>query len=181
MAVLNLLRRPTKLRTSAARALDHARQAARAPELYGEGRIPDTLDGRFESMVLHVALLLERLRGEGKDAAALSQEIFDQLFREFDAALREMAVGDLTVPKRIRRMGDAAYGRFRAYRDALASDDSDALADTLARNVFATGAPDPTFLAAFAGYVRASHASLAEQSATALMAGERPAWGPLRA
>jgi cytochrome b pre-mRNA-processing protein 3 len=101
------------------------------------------------------------------------------LFREFDSALREMGVGDITVPKRIRKMGDAFYGRMRAYCDALDADDAAALEAALARNLFATGAPAEEFLAGMTAYVRDSHRGLAGQPVEALLTGARPAWAAL--
>ena len=160
----------------AAELLESARAAAREPALFGPGRTPDTLDGRFESMALHVALLVERLGGAGDSGAKLSQALFDAFVRDLDGALREMAVGDLTVPKKIRRMGEAFYGRLKAYREALAGGDDDALSAALARNMFATAPASVTFLASLTAYVRASHVRLAAQPVETFLAGEPPRW-----
>lgn len=161
----------------AARLLEDARAAARRPEFYGEGRAPDTLDGRFDMMVLHVGLVVDRLAEAGPRASAVSQALFDLFFDDMDAALREIGVGDMSVGKKIRRMGEAFYGRARAYRDALAQEDDGAVEDALRRNLFEQGEPEPAFLSAFARYVRASAAGLAGQDAEALLDGGSPAWG----
>jgi cytochrome b pre-mRNA-processing protein 3 len=174
------LKRRARERVLAETLLDKARTASRTPALFGPGRIPDTLDGRFESLVLHVVLMLEGLRGRGGEAAAISQAVFDALFRDLDGALREIGVGDLSVGKKVRKMGEAFYGRAAAYRDAFAGED-EALADALARNLFATTEPEPAFLAAITDYVRASHEGLADQPLKALIEGELPRWGVLRA
>lgn len=82
--------------------------------------MPDRLNGRFELIVLHLALLLDRL---AQDPALrhLEQAIFDHFCRDMDHNLREMGVGDLAVPTEIRRVGEAFYGGVQAYRVALAA------------------------------------------------------------
>ena len=93
--------RPSRADLDADRLLDAVTQAARRPVFFGEGRAPDTLEGRLEVMTLHAVLALIRLHAEPV-AAPLAQAFADKLFRQFDAGLREAAVGDLTVPKRMR-------------------------------------------------------------------------------
>ena len=99
---------------------------ARRPDFYRDYGVPDTLDGRFDLLVLHVVLLLRRLR-EDEVTRALAQDVFDVFFRELDRALREMGVGDLGVPRRVKTMAEVFYGRARAYDAALASGDPGAL------------------------------------------------------
>jgi cytochrome b pre-mRNA-processing protein 3 len=119
---------------------------ARRPAFYRELSAPDTLPGRFELIVLHVALYLRRLRNGGGEAEALSQQLFDEMFRAMDASLRELGVGDLSVPKRIKAMVASFYDGAAAYDVALDAKDLDALAGALRRIVYrqaATGdAPD---------------------------------------
>jgi cytochrome b pre-mRNA-processing protein 3 len=107
--------------------------ASRRPHLFGEGRIPDTLEGRFELITLHAALVLMRLRAE-PGAGPLAQAFADRLFAQLDAGLREAGVGDTAVPKRMHRMAGAFYGRLEAYAGAI--EDPAALAAALARNVW---------------------------------------------
>jgi cytochrome b pre-mRNA-processing protein 3 len=106
--------------------------AARRPVLYTDCGAPDTLDGRFEMMVLHGDLLLRRLSELG--AADLAQEVVDRLFEGFDDSLREMAIGDAGVVKRMTKFASAYYGRAGAYGPALEAGDAAALAAALARN-----------------------------------------------
>jgi cytochrome b pre-mRNA-processing protein 3 len=82
---------------------------------------PDTVEGRFELLTLHVIVLLEGLRAMGEEGAASSQAVFDAYVRDLDGALREMGVGDLTVGKRMRALGGVFYGRAAAYRKAFAA------------------------------------------------------------
>ena len=85
------------------------------PEFYAAGGAKDNFSGRFEMTSLHAALLFRRLRATGSTGKALSQECFDALFEGFDEALRDIGTGDLSVGKKIRKMGEAFYGRARAY------------------------------------------------------------------
>jgi cytochrome b pre-mRNA-processing protein 3 len=110
--------------------------AARAPELFQEFAVRDDLDGRFEMLTLHAGLVLRRLRELGSSGEAIAQDLFDCLFRQVDDALREMAISDVGVAKRIKAMAEAFYGRSKAYHDALSAHDREALAAALARNVY---------------------------------------------
>lgn len=110
--------------------------AARQPKFYSEWNVPDTLDGRFDMMVLHVFLVMDRLREVGADANGLKQALTDRFFAEMDSALREVGVGDLVVGKKVRKMAEAYFGRATAYTTAMASGELD-MRDALARNVFA--------------------------------------------
>jgi cytochrome b pre-mRNA-processing protein 3 len=144
---------------------DAAMTQGRERFLYETLGAPDTVEGRFELLTLHVILLLERL-GEGEPRQAL----FDAYLSDLDAALREMGVGDLAVGKRMRRMGQAIYGRARAWKTALAAlpDEKDARS-VLARTVFAGLADqDP---AGLASYVAHCHRRLAAQDAARLADG----------
>jgi cytochrome b pre-mRNA-processing protein 3 len=110
--------------------------AARAPKLFQEFAVPDNLDGRFEMVTLHAGLVMRRLRELGSSGEAIAQDLFDCVFGQVDDALREMAISDVGVAKRIKAMAEAFYGRNKAYRDALSARDGEALAAALARNVY---------------------------------------------
>src|SRR4051812_2446073 len=86
-------------------------EQARRPALYQDLGCPDTVEGRFELYTLHVVLVLERLRTGGETAAETSQALFDTYVKGLDDGLREMGVGDLSVGKKMRRLGEAFYGR----------------------------------------------------------------------
>jgi len=116
---------------------------ARQPSFYMAYGVPDTVDGRFDMIVLHLVLLFRRLAREPEEVRELGQGIFDRFCNDMDHNLREMGVGDLAVPKEMRRLVDAFYGRAQAYETALAADDGNRqLISGLARNVLAeTGLP----------------------------------------
>jgi len=131
--------------------------AARNPALFTVYEIEDTFEGRFESVVLHAALVLRRLRALPAPAPDMAQDLADALFRHFEVALREIGVGDGAVPKRMKTFAEAFLGRCLAYDEALRGGGADDLAAVLSRNVYA-GRNDG---AALAAYVTALDAALA--------------------
>jgi cytochrome b pre-mRNA-processing protein 3 len=135
---------------------------ARAPAFYQIYGVPDTVNGRLEMVVLHAVLLLRRLEREPPPLRALGQGLFDRFCRDMDDSMREMGVGDLAVPRRMRRIGAAFYGRQAAYRAALEAFDQRALAAALERNVFAGAAGGEAALR-LAAYTREAAGRLAAQ------------------
>jgi cytochrome b pre-mRNA-processing protein 3 len=106
---------------------------AREPLFYRDLGVPDTVDGRFDMLVLHLWMVLRRLHTvEG--GVALRQALFDRFCADMDANLREMGVGDLAVPKRMQAFGEAFYGRTAAYDLALA-EGREPLAQALCKNI----------------------------------------------
>jgi cytochrome b pre-mRNA-processing protein 3 len=152
---------------------------ARRPELYRDMGVPDSLDGRFDLVVLHAFLAMRRLKAAGRDGRQLSQHLFDVLMADMDASLRELGVADIGVAKRVRAMVAAFYGRVAAYDSALAGDEA-ALEEALRRNLYGTVNPTAADLGAMAAYVRRQDAALAKHGA-GLMAGRAefaPVAGP---
>ncbi len=144
---------------------------ARTPALYAELGAPDTREGRFEIYSLHVYLLLERLKDQGPQAADTGQALFDAYVSALDNALREMGVGDLSVGKRMRKLGEAFYGRIKGYEAALAAlPDTAPLEALLGRTVYADG--EAAQAPALAGYIVARRAALAAQPLERLFAGD---------
>lgn len=154
--------------------------AARDPALYMALGAPDTLEGRFDLVCLHVGLLIRRLRLDpdpaGKD---LAQAVFDAMFSDMDLNLREMGVGDMGIGKRVKRMWEAFHGRAVAYEAALEAGDEAALAEALLRNLWGGHEMDPPdaprHLAARAFQLSAV---LAAQEFSGLKAG-RVVWPPM--
>ena len=148
----------------AERLLSTVVQIARQPSFYGAGRAPDTLEGRLELMTLHASLALLRLKAEA-GLGPLAQVFTDKLFRSFDAGLREAGVGDLTVPKKMRKIASEFYGRLSAYAQAIEAHDQGALGVALTRN----GAADQGFSQILAAYVIAGAQVQASRPAADLM------------
>ena len=117
---------------------------ARDPQFYVNYRVPDTFDGRFEMLVMHLFLLHNRLKDEDQKSRQISQLVFDAFIDDMDAALREAGVGDQSVPKRISKMTKVFYGRTGAYESALMEEDvAGALSQVIGRNLFPeSNAPD---------------------------------------
>ncbi|MGF1611618.1 MAG: ubiquinol-cytochrome C chaperone family protein [Kiloniellales bacterium] len=157
-------------REAAAALYEQLVAQARQPAFYSRCGVPDSLDGRYELIVLHAFLLFRRLKQDHAATADLAQELFDVLFLDMDRSLREIGVGDLGVGKRVKRMAQGFYGRIEAYEAGLAGEEA-GLAAALRRNLFGTVAPEQAQLAAVAGYLRREAAALAGQDAAALMAG----------
>ncbi len=137
---------------------------ARQPAFYAGLDVPDTVNGRFDMLVLHLWPVLRRLRAV--EAGDLAQELFDRFCTDMDGNLREMGVGDLTVPKRMQAFGEAFYGRTAAYDAALAAG-GEALAAAINRNVLNGAHPDSA--AKIAAYMTAVLAVLEPLDRVALM------------
>lgn len=161
---------------------------ARRVVFYAEYGVPDTATARFDMVVLHLALVVRRLKADPAVETLLPaegrrkpqtvhdrvQDLVEYFFTDMDGSLREMGVGDVAVPKRMKKLAAAWNGRIRAYDAALTDGDPSALAEALARNVFAAaktadGAP------ALAAHVSEAAAALAEQPLDHLLAG-RVTW-----
>ena len=111
-------------------------EQARRPEFYESLDIADTMDGRFDLIVLHAGLYLPRLKLVRNDGKRLSQSVFDQMFANLEFNLRELGVGDMGVPRRMKTMLSAFYGRVSAYEAALREGDAVALRSALHRNIY---------------------------------------------
>jgi len=122
---------------------------SRQPIFYSQYGVADTLEGRFEVLCLHGSLVIEWLYHHKQED--LAQKFFDIMFRDIDLNLREAGVGDLAVPKRIKKMMRGLKGRAFAYREGVLSG---TLSDTITRNLAIT---DPKIIAAFSDYVDLSY------------------------
>jgi len=143
---------------------------ARHPDFYVHLGVADSLDGRFDSVALHVFLALNRLKREdGAQAAALAQDLVDVFVDDMDRSVREMGVGDMGVSRRVKQMAQALYGRAAVYEEAVAQDDETKLVAALTRNLYA--GIDKSEAAVAAKYVRAAIAELAGQDLATLTQG----------
>jgi cytochrome b pre-mRNA-processing protein 3 len=136
---------------------------ARAPAFYQSYGVPDTVNGRFEMLVLHIVLVLNRFRAKSEQAGAWGQGIFDHFCSDMDGNLREMGVGDLAVPANMRRIGEAFYGRQAAYEAALAEANPTVLAEVLGRTIFGLDSGTNAGCCRLAAYAREAVRHLATQ------------------
>lgn len=133
--------------------------AARQEKFYAEWGVPDTVDGRFDMISLHLFLVLDRLKEGGAATQDLRQRLTDIFFADMDRSLREMGVGDLSVGKKVRRMAEAFFGRVTAYAAAL--EQGGDVEAVLRRNIFVD---QPTQnVAALANWVRVARTNLNSQ------------------
>lgn len=144
--------------------------AARQPRFYADWQVPDTPLGRFEMVALHVFLFLHRLKGSDEAARDLTQEVTDEFFRDVEHSLRELGIGDMGVPKRMKKLAGMFYGRAAAYEAAIEAADQQALAASLSRNVMPE-AGDWAGSEKLAAYVLAASHALAAQEKDQILAG----------
>jgi cytochrome b pre-mRNA-processing protein 3 len=145
---------------------------AREPDFYRAAGVPDTVQGRFEMIALHMFVVLHRLKQEGETGAGLAQDLFDLMFQDMDRNLRELGTGDLAVGKRIKFLAKGLYGRIAAYERGLAAGvGAGELEQALARNVFPGSPASPDSLAMLADYLRRAARSLAVQPYREIAAG----------
>jgi cytochrome b pre-mRNA-processing protein 3 len=136
---------------------------------YAQFGVPDTMDGRFDVLALHAALVMERVGGD------LAQSLVDTIFVSFDEALRDQGVGDMGMSRRLKKMAEAFFGRMHAYREAH---DRGALETTIARNIY-RGA-EGTAASVLAGYALSvrEHLAACDPAAGALDFGPLPSEKP---
>jgi len=142
---------------------------ARRPALYAGLGVPDSVAGRFEMVLLHTILVTRRLASAAEAGRGAGQGVFDLFCRDMDHSLREMGVGDLTVPKKMRKVGEAYFGRAAAYEPGLAAGDAAVLAEPIGRTVFAEAA-GPGAAEALAAYAVAAAETLKAQDEAAITA-----------
>lgn len=138
----------------AAHLYEAATEQSRQSVFYESLGVPDSVDGRFEMLVLHCSVIIYRLKNIGK--TKLSQSLFDKLFKQVDPMLREMGVGDLSVPKHMKRMMQGFNGRIINYTEAIEKNDKNKLEKALVRNVYGTLPNEEVkqeYLSALADYV----------------------------
>jgi len=167
LSILQLFRR--RHSNEAAKQLHQTIVAqARQPGFYTALGVPDTLDGRFELIALHGFLVMHRLKADPA-GIGLARDVAETIFDDLDASLREMGAGDLGVGKRVKKMGEAFYGRVAAYDAGLAAGGD--LEDALRRNLYGTAQSSAETLAAAAGYVRNCYNALKECNFSDLLKG----------
>lgn len=141
---------------------------ARQPNFYARLEVPDTLDGRFDMILLHLYMVTSRLKAdETSECHVMAQQLADIFFNDMDRSLREIGVGDMSVGKKVKKMADAYHGRLTVYAEVLESPQK--LTDALRRNVYGTAEPQQGSVEALAAYVSLARQSLAQQPAASLM------------
>ena len=155
-------------------------QAARDPAFYTRFGVSDTLMGRYEMMALHSFLFQHRAKGSTPHLEDMAQEVLDAYFLELDHSLREVGIGDVAVPKRMKKLGRMIYGRWEAYGKALRENDRMSMTDALRRNVYSEGG-DADRAADLAAYVFLASEHLARQDDSSILSGKLEFPAPYKA
>ena len=141
---------------------------SRQPDFYTVLGVPDTIDGRFDLLLLHEFMIIHRLLDDparGAEGQVFAQDLFDMSFADMDQSLRSAGIGDMGVPKHIKRMMLAYNGRMHAYEEALKARGKKALEEALVRNLYGTvEKPDSKAVAGMADYVRRTINGLSGQN-----------------
>ncbi|MEP3437085.1 MAG: ubiquinol-cytochrome C chaperone family protein [Hoeflea sp.] len=133
--IWTLFKRKKANRALVEQQYDSLTEAARSPVFYEAMDVPDTVMGRFEMISVHLFLYLRRTASSGPAAKGISQDIVDAFFEDVDYSIRELGVGDPSVPKRMKKFARMFYGRAKSYGQALDDGDAVALAEALRRNI----------------------------------------------
>jgi cytochrome b pre-mRNA-processing protein 3 len=144
---------------------------ARLPVFYQSLEVPDTLEGRFLTLSLHLFAVLHRLKREGPVASSLAQDLTDRFTADMETVLREIGVGDLGIPKRMRKLAASSAAVLQAYEDALPAGEA-AVATTLGQVLPQDRRPSEAATRRLAHYLLASVRHLDAQSVAALDAGQ---------
>lgn len=169
--IVSWFRQRKSIKSAAAGLYQAVVAQSRDPRFYTELGVSDTLDGRFDLVSMHVFLIIARLRQE-KGGCKLGQALFDCMFRSMDDTLREIGVGDLSVPKHMHKMMKAFNGRAHTYFAAINDNNFESLEQAVIRNIYRTeGDGVPAAAHQMADYVSLASDSLRMQDFQALSAG----------
>lgn len=144
---------------------------SRQHTFYSDYGVPDSIDGRFDMIAVHLFLVLDRLEAE-KKMEGVTQALVNLVVADMDNSLREMGVGDMSVGKKVQTMAKALYGRLEAYSQGFADEDNDRLVEALERNVYRSEKPVGAESVRLAAYMRRQAGVLAEQSVDEFLTGQ---------
>lgn len=178
--MLGWLKGKTELRRTGHQLYERIVAQARQPGLYEACAVPDSMDGRLEMILLHVVLILDRLKPEGPRGQRLGQQVMERMVADMDDALRRIGLGDDSIAGRLPKLGAALAERARDYGAAFetaADGPGDALENALLAHVYRPSGTVAATLAIppamhLAGYVRRARAALAAVPPTVILEGE---------
>ena len=146
-------------------------EQSRSEVLFSKFGVPDTVMGRFDMLSLHTYLFSRRLLKE-KDqglAGALNQEVFDLFVEDVERALREIGIGDTTVPKRKKKMIRSFFGQIEDFDPVLDDGDASDFMDRVKRRFLTDSKDNPKLLG---NYIKDTEAWLESQPMEAILAGD---------
>jgi cytochrome b pre-mRNA-processing protein 3 len=145
---------------------------ARSHRIYEDWRVPDTVEGRFDMIALHLAMLLRRLRREGAAGHRLGRALTEVFASDVDDNLREMTVGDLAVPREVKKAVGALQERCAAYETAFASRTGEALGATIRARIGASSPAQDLDVGAICAYIGDANRQLEALSGPDILAGQ---------
>lgn len=143
-----------KLTSVAHDLFGHIMDQSREPVFYKKFAVADNLDGRFDLMALHMAIVIEKINhSENKEQVLKLKQILQEImFDNLDLTMREIGVGDMGVGKKVKAMAEAFYGRMKVYKEHLNSKDHGEMADALSRNLYRENEIDENVLSDMTTY-----------------------------
>jgi cytochrome b pre-mRNA-processing protein 3 len=145
---------------------------ARSSGLYAAWGLPDTREGRFEVIVLHLVLVWRRLAHEEERGSALGQALTEAFVVDLDDTLREMTVGDLAVPRHVKRAIAVLHERYSTYGNALATPQDNLLAAAVAQRLATLSGAEGLDAPAICAYIREVAQALEHQPGAQILAGD---------
>ena len=149
--------------------------------MYALWGVPDTPEGRFEMIVMHLVLVLRRLSRDSESGRALGQALTETFVVDLDDTLREMTVGDLAVPRHVKRAVAVVQDRYARYGAALDGAQGEGLlySEVVARLASLRGAGGLD-AARICAYIREADRTLQRQTGAQILGGDL-AWPELQA
>ena len=169
--VLGRFFRKSPIKAAVLRLYHAVASQSRRPEFYLEAGVPDTVDGRFDLILLNAFLVMHGLRRSPEKTDEFQQALFDEIFAHMDQSLREMGVGDARLGRQVKAMAEAFYGRVTAYEEGLAGG-AGVLEDALRRNLYGTIDVSGTSVASMADYVRRQAGAMDSEMLRKVMVGQ---------
>jgi cytochrome b pre-mRNA-processing protein 3 len=170
--IFGLFRKRNHNQIIVVRQYDILTSMARQPVFYTDYDVPDTVMGRFELLSVVMILFFRRTRSSETSGQELAQEIVDAFFEDIDYSIRELGIGDNSVPKRMKKLAGMFYGRLESYAAAMDSNDRDALAAALRRNIYPKAAGEGTpSMVGLADWMMTAEAHLAGVTETEIATG----------
>jgi len=122
--------------------------AARRPDWYREGQVPDSLDGRFAVLATLTALTILRLEEGDEDCVRHSVALTESFIADMDAQMRQEGFGDPSIGKQVRSMVGALASRVDRWRKVRESESG--WDDAVRFSVYKMEAPDDEGAVTFA-------------------------------
>ncbi len=145
---------------------------SRNPDFYLHLEVADTVEGRYDMIVLHAFVVMRRLKTEQERTEQFLQSLYDLMFADMDQNLRELGVGDMGLARRVPKMAEAFYGRITVYEEGLAESDNNMLKAALDRNLYRKTPVSDESLEKMAQYLRCEAKNLENTSIDDLLKGD---------